>query len=243
MLSSSEGNSAEHELGDTLNKTLIIACGAIAHELVALMKANDWQHWDLQCLPAQWHNSPERISPAVDAKIREHQQSYAKVFVAYADCGTGGHLDKVLDKHKVERLPGDHCYSFFAGADVFNAMAEDELGTFYLTDYLVDNFQRLILDGLGISKHPELLEQYFGHYTQLMYLRQDTQSSKVDKRLTLAKAAAKALHLRLSVHDTGLEPFAGSIRGITVVTESLHSGQPIPLQSLTPSNEHKPHFD
>lgn len=243
MQSSTHSASANPQSSDTLNKTLIIACGAIAHELVALMKANDWQHWDLQCLPAEWHNSPERISPAVDAKIIEHQQNYARVFVAYADCGTGGHLDRVLAKHEVARLPGDHCYGFFAGAEVFNAMSEQELGTFYLTDYLVDNFQRLILDGLGISKHPELLDQYFGHYTQLMYLRQDTHSLKCDNRLQQAQKAAVALNLRLSVHDTGLDPFARSLRGISVVTESLHSGQHIPPQSRMPLNEHEPHFE
>lgn len=228
---------------DTLNKTLVIACGAIAHELVALMKVNDWQHWDLQCLPAEWHNSPERISPAVDAKIIEYRQRYAKVFVAYADCGTGGHLDKVLTEHGVERLPGDHCYSFFAGVEVFNAMAEKELGTFYLTDYLVDNFQRLILDGLGISRHPELLEQYFGNYTQLMYLRQDTDSPKCDKRLQLAQKAAAALDLQLCVHDTGLEPFARSLGGCSLPVDSASGEQHISFQRRISSDENNPHFE
>lgn len=194
----------------------MIACGAIAHELVAVMKANDWQHLDIQCLPAEWHNTPDRITPAVEQKILQFKDQYQQIFVAYADCGTGGHLDALLAKHSIQRLPGDHCYSFFAGQTVFEEMAEAELGTFYLTDYLVDNFQRLIMDGLGITRYPELREQYFGHYTRVMYLRQDTQGNKCEKRLEKAQSAALALGLKLEIHNTGLNHFENSLSSIRI---------------------------
>lgn len=196
--------------------TLVIACGAIAHELVAVAKANHWQHLDIQCLPAQWHNSPQLITPAIEKKILQFKQQYQQIFVAYADCGTGGQLDALLSVHDIQRLPGDHCYGFFAGQDVFDAMSDAELGTFYLTDYLVDNFQRLVMDGLGITRHPELREQYFAHYTRLLYLRQDTGSSQLESRLEKAEAAAKSLQLPLIVHDTGLSNFAQTLKPLNI---------------------------
>lgn len=196
--------------------TLVIACGAIAHELVAVLKANRLTHVDIQCLPAEWHNTPARIAPAVEEKIRQASENYTRILVAYGDCGTGGLLDKVLETYQIERLPGDHCYSFFAGLSTFEAMAEDELGTFYLTDYLVDNFDRLIMDGLGISTHPELKNQYFAHYTRVMYL---TQTTVVDNhRLDKAQAAADALGLSLHVHETALQPFEHSLRTIHIAS-------------------------
>jgi len=198
-------------------RTVVIACGAIAHELVAVIKANRLDNIDIQCLPAEWHNTPTRIAPAVEQKIIAAHASGARVLVAYGDCGTGGLLDKVLQKQGVERLPGEHCYSFFAGASVFDTLAEDELGTFYLTDYLVDNFDRLILDGLGITRYPELKEQYFAHYTRLMYLMQDEVSERVPHRRLAAQRAADALGLPLQIHKTGLQPFEYSLRNISIV--------------------------
>ncbi len=196
--------------------TLVIACGAIAHELVAVLKANRLTHVDIQCLPAEWHNTPARIAPAVEEKIKQASEQYERILVAYGDCGTGGLLDKVLKDYQVERLPGDHCYSFFSGLSAFEAMAEDELGTFYLTDYLLDNFDRLIMDGLGISAHPELKDQYFAHYTRVMYLAQNNIVDKV--RLNKAQAAADALGLSLQVHETGLQPFEHSLHTIHIAT-------------------------
>jgi hypothetical protein len=196
--------------------TLVIACGAIAHELVAVLKANRLTHVDIQCLPAEWHNTPARIAPAVEEKIKQASEQYERILVAYGDCGTGGLLDKVLKDYQVERLPGDHCYSFFSGLSAFEAMAEDELGTFYLTDYLVDNFDRLIMDGLGISAHPELKDQYFAHYTRVMYLAQNNIVDKI--RLSKAQAAADALGLSLHVHETGLQPFEHSLHTIHIAS-------------------------
>lgn len=202
--------------------TLVIACGAISHELVAVAQANNWKHLDIQCLPAHWHNTPEKITPAIKQKIRQNKDRYQKIFIAYADCGTGGQLDTLLEKHEIERLPGDHCYGFFAGQAIFDAMAEAELGTFYLTDYLLDHFQRLILDGLGISRHPKLLTQYFGHYTRLMYLCQDSQSKKYNQRLQCASNAANTLGLTLQVHDTSLSHFSQALSTLERKVHKIH---------------------
>lgn len=151
---------------------LVIACGALAHEIVALRRINQWPHMVVQCLPADFHNRPEKIPAAVKAKIDANQGKFASIFVAYADCGTGGRLDAVLQEHGIERIAGSHCYEFFAGSQAFAEMADAEPGTFYLTDFLLKHFDRLILHGLGIDKHPELLPLYFGNYTRLVYLAQ-----------------------------------------------------------------------
>jgi hypothetical protein len=198
--------------------TLVIACGAIAHELVELSKANGWQHLDIQCLPAHWHNTPEKIAPGVRAKIEQHKHHYQQIFVAYADCGTGGQLDSVLQEHNIERLPGSHCYSFFAGHSVFEAIADDEPGTFYLTDYLARHFQRLVMDGLGITQHPQLRDQYFAHYKRLVYLRQETQSERRASLARDAQSAAAALELPLEIIDTGLAPLSHALMPVHINT-------------------------
>jgi hypothetical protein len=152
--------------------TLIIACGALAHEITALRRANHWDQLDVRCLPAELHNRPERIPGAVRAAVQAARGSYDSIFVAYADCGTGGLLDEVLREEKVERIPGAHCYEFFATAPVFAALAEAEPGTFYLTDFLLRHFERLVVRGLGLDRHPELFASYFGNYRKLVYLAQ-----------------------------------------------------------------------
>jgi hypothetical protein len=152
--------------------TLVIACGALAHEVAALRRANDWTALDVCCLPPGLHNRPERIAPAVQEKIRAHRGEYRSIFVAYGDCGTGGRLDAVLREEGVERLPGAHCYEFFAGARAFAELAENEPGTFYLTDFLARHFERLVVQGLGIDRHPELAQEYFRNYRKVVYLAQ-----------------------------------------------------------------------
>jgi hypothetical protein len=151
---------------------LIIACGALAHEITALRRANHWDELHVRCLPAELHNRPEKIPGAVRAMIHESRSRYRSIFVAYADCGTGGMLDKVLREEGVERIPGAHCYEFFATAPVFAALAEAEPGTFYLTDFLLRHFERLVIQGLGLDRHPELFSTYFGNYRKLVYLAQ-----------------------------------------------------------------------
>jgi hypothetical protein len=151
---------------------LIIACGALAHEITALKRANAWDEIDVRCLPAELHNRPERIPAAVRALIRSSRGHYRSIFVAYADCGTGGMLDAMLAEEGIERIPGAHCYEFFATSPVFTALAEAEIGTFYLTDFLLRHFERLVIQGLGLDKHPELFATYFGNYRKLVYLAQ-----------------------------------------------------------------------
>lgn len=153
-------------------RILVIACGALAREIVALKKAGGWVHVDVQCLPPELHNRPERIPAAVQAAIVAARELYPRIFVAYADCGTGGRLDKVLAEQQVERLPGAHCYEFFATAPRFAALADAAPGTFYLTDFLVRHFERLFVEGLGLDRHPELAADYLRHYTRMVYLVQ-----------------------------------------------------------------------
>jgi len=152
--------------------TLIIACGALAHEITALRRANGWDALDVRCLPAELHNRPEKIPAAVRTLIHASRERYRAIFVAYGDCGTGGMLNKVLREEGVERIPGAHCYEFFATTPVFAELAEAELGTFYLTDFLLRHFERLVIRGLGLDRHPELFSSYFGNYRKLTYLAQ-----------------------------------------------------------------------
>jgi hypothetical protein len=151
---------------------LIIACGALAKEITALRRANGWTRVNVRCLPAELHNRPEKIPAAVRGLIQASRQSYASIFVAYGDCGTGGLLDVVLREEGVERIPGAHCYEFFATTPVFAALADAEPGTFYLTDFLLRHFERLVIRGLGLDRHPELFSAYFGNYRKLVYLAQ-----------------------------------------------------------------------
>ena len=175
-----------------MQRTLIIACGALAREIVAIVEANGLGHLELRCLPATLHNRPELIAGAVGNAIRDARSTYARIYVAYADCGTGGALDAVLEAEGVERLPGPHCYATFTGHAAFAALAEAEPGTFYLTDFLARQFEALVMRGLGLDRHPELLPVYFGHYTRLVYLAQSE-----DPVLT-AKAEAAAMQLGLA---------------------------------------------
>ena len=152
--------------------TLLIACGALGREIAALTRANGWTALDVRCLPAEWHNRPERIAPAVRAAIRANRDRYSRIFVVYGDCGTRGQLDAVLREEGVERLPGAHCYEFLATSQVFAQLAEAEPGTFYLTDFLLRHYERLVVRSLGLDRHPELRAEYFRNYRKLVYLAQ-----------------------------------------------------------------------
>jgi hypothetical protein len=157
-----------------IKERLVLGCGALVYDLVRIIDQNPElsEKVELQCLPAIWHNKPQLIAPAVDKYLHEHANSYKEVYIAYADCGTGGELDRVLTKYNAKRIGGSHCYEFFAGPEAFIELTNKELGTFYLTDYLVKNFQRLIIEGLGLDKHPELFDAYFSNYKRLVYLAQ-----------------------------------------------------------------------
>jgi hypothetical protein len=177
----------------------VLACGAIAREVLAVIELNGWTHVDVRCLPAKLHSTPDRIPAAVDAKLTELKGHYERVFVAYADCGTAGGLDHVSRRHDVERLPGAHCYGFLAGNDAWQAMHDDEPATFYLTDFLARHFDALVVRALRLDTHPELLPIVFGNYRRLVYLAQ-TADPGLERR---AQAAADFLGLDYERRRTG----------------------------------------
>lgn len=189
-------------------KLLVIACGALAHEIVWLQRLNNWNQIELQCLDAELHNRPKLIPQKLRDKIKENLGQYQSIFVAYADCGTGGEIDRVLEEENIERLPGAHCYSFYATEERFSELAEQELGTFYLTDFLVEHFDRIMIKGLKLDRHPELRDQYFAHYTRVIYLsqRQDTELE------AKAKVAAEFLGLGFRHLHTGYGDLDSSLR-------------------------------
>lgn len=179
--------------------TLVIACGALAHEITYLRRANAWDDLDVRCLPADLHNRPEKIPGAVRDVIRASRHRYRSIFVAYGDCGTGGLLDTVLREEGVERIAGAHCYEFFATAPVFAALADAEPGTFYLTDFLLRHFERLVIRGLGLDRHPELFAAYFGNYRKLVYLAQAPAANSQEE----AHAIAQRMGLEFEYRRTG----------------------------------------
>jgi hypothetical protein len=188
-------------------RVLVVGCGALGRELVAL--TSDLPNVEIACLPPDLHNRPGGIPGAVRDRIRRGRaDGFDQVFVAYADCGTGGMLDRVLEEEGVERLPGAHCYEFFAGRPAFAEMADDEPATFWLTDFLAYNFDRLVIRGLGIDRHPELESVYFGNYRRVVYLSQTDDPQLLD----LARAAADRLGLAFEHRHTGYGELATSLQ-------------------------------
>ena len=192
------------------DKVLVIACGAIAKELVRIKNLNQWGHIEFQCLPPELHNTPDQIPEAVKAKIQSQAGDYKKIFVAYADCGTGGKLDRVLEEYGVERIPGAHCYEFYAGSENFNYLAEEEPGSFYLTDFLVRHFERLVIKGLAMDRMPQLIPVYFGNYKRMVYLAQ-TNSERLQ---TMARRQAAFLNLEYCYRFYGDELLAQTLKPV-----------------------------
>jgi hypothetical protein len=188
---------------------LVIACGALAHEITALRRANGWDKLDVRCLPAELHNRPERIPAAVRALIQASRCHYRSIFVAYGDCGTGGMLDAVLREEGIERIPGAHCYEFFATSPVFAELSAAEVGSFYLTDFLLRHFDRLVITGLGLDRHPELFPTYFGNYRKLVYLAQVKNPQSVER----ARAIAARMGLEFEFRETGYGTLATALGG------------------------------
>lgn len=188
-------------------RVLVVACGALAREIVALKRFNGWEHVDVQCLPPELHNRPERIPEAVRAEVASARERYSKIFVAYADCGTGGRLDRVLEAEGIERLPGAHCYEFFATSAAFAALADEEPGTFYLTDFLVRHFERLFVQGLGLDRHPELAQEYLRNYRRMVYLVQ----SREPELAAEARSIAERYGLEYVERETGYGDLATSL--------------------------------
>ena len=179
---------------------LLIACGALAQEIVALQRLNHWGgRLEVTCLPAIWHNTPDKIPEGVRRKIKAGRKKYDRIFVAYGDCGTGGQLDRLLEEEKVERIPGPHCYSFFAGNDDFARRWDDDLTAFFLTDFLARQFEAFVIEPLGLNRHPELRDMYFGHYRKLVYLSQQEDEGLQEK----ARKAAERLGLEYEYRFTG----------------------------------------
>lgn len=193
---------------------LVIACGALGREINDLKKSYGWDHLHLKCIDAMLHNRPALIPDALRKKIRRYKNDYDKIFVAYADCGTGGEIDRVLEEEGggIERLPGAHCYQFFAGTDRFKALSEAEPGTFYLTDFLAQHFDRFVVKPLKLDEHPELRDAYFGNYRRLVYL------SQTDNEQWLAAARAAALRLQLEFEHVscGYGGLESGLKGVAV---------------------------
>lgn len=190
---------------------LVLACGALVSELRAVLSADGLsEQVEVRYLPANFHNRPDRIVPALRELLDElDPQGDRDVLIGYADCGTGGRLDDLLaERPNLRRLPGDHCYEFFTGHDEFVAMAEQEVGTFYLTDFLAKHFDALLWQGLRLDRHPELLPAYFGNYTRLVLLSQ----TERDDVLAAGREAADRLGLRFEHRHTGLAPFHDAVR-------------------------------
>ncbi|MFT5481462.1 MAG: hypothetical protein ACI9GW_000104 [Halieaceae bacterium] len=178
---------------------LVLACGALSHEIEALKRLNGWGHMQVKCLDADLHNRPKLIAGLLREKIEQYRDQYQTIFVAYADCGSGGDIDRVLEGENIQRLPGAHCYSFFAGEKTFGEFSEAEPGTLYLTDFLARHFDRLIITGLGLDRHPELMDDYFGNYRRVVYLSQRRDPAL----LARAKRAAEILGLNFEQHHSG----------------------------------------
>ena len=178
-------------------RLLLIACGALAREIQAVIKTNAWDHIDIQCLPAIYHNHPEKIVPAIRKTVIGNIDKYSNIFVVYADCGTGGQLKKLCNEMGLKMINGPHCYSFFEGNEVFQK--RDELTSFYLTDFLVRQFDSFFWRPMGLDKHPELRDLYFSNYTTLVY-----QAQIKDKKLqSIARDCARRMGLAYEYRFTG----------------------------------------
>lgn len=203
-----DGTLTENGLSATgAGRILLLACGALAREILAVRAANGWDHMDLHCLPANLHLWPDRIPDAVERAVHENRTRYDRIFIVYADCGTGGLLQARCDALEVEMVAGPHCYAFFEGVDAFAAKAEDELTAFYLTDFLVRQFDAFVWEPMGFDRHPELISLMFGNYTKLIYQAQ-TDDPALDAK---AQACAKRLGLAYERRFTGYGDLARAL--------------------------------
>ena len=194
----------------------VIACGALARELMTLIDQLPDGTVSLTCLPAAWHNYPEKIVPGLKRKVAAARRKGMQVAVAYGDCGTGGKLDAFLEAEQISRIAGPHCYEMFLGKVEFEAAMETTIGTFFLTDYMVRHFERIVMRGMGIRQHPELRDVYFGHYRRVLYIAQ-TDCKKLQAK---AVQAAAELGLDYEYRYVGYGEFTGFVRDLT-----RHSGR------------------
>ncbi len=183
----------------------VIACGAIALEILDIIELNQWQHIELKCLDAELHNRPKKIAPKLREKIDALGDNYSHIIIGYGDCGSGGDIDRLIADYKekgysISRIDGAHCYQFFTGGQKFKTLEEDQLGNFYLTDFLVKHFERIIIKGFKLDKHPELKSIMFGNYKQIVFL---SQTQVTDEILQQAEQVSQFLELPLKHIETG----------------------------------------
>ena len=182
----------------TQPRILVLACGALAREIKALVAVNGIENVNVEYLPASLHNRPEKICEQLRQRL-EQARDFDRVFLGYADCGTAGDIDRLCAEFQIKRLPGSHCYEFYLGPGSFDRLHDEEPGTFYLTDYLAKHFDRLVFEILGIDDHPELFDLYFANYRRVVFLTQDNSSETREA----ASAAARRLGLPLLTIPTG----------------------------------------
>lgn len=195
----------------TCEKVHVIACGAIAREILAVSRQQGLGHIDLNCLPAIWHAYPQKIVPGLEKAVAEAREAgFEKIFFAYADCGTGGDIDRLCEREGIARIEGPHCYSFFAGNDAFAAKADEDLFSFFLTDFLARQFEAFVIEPLGLDRHPQLKEMYFGNYRKLVYLSQEEDEVLQEK----ARAAAEYLGLEYEYRFTGYGDLTQALRSV-----------------------------
>ena len=183
--------------------TLVICCGAIANEIVTIVRENGWDHMKIECLPAKLHNDPGGLPEGVRAKIYAGRARGDEVMVLYSDCGTGGGMAKMLEEEGVENIGGAHCYEVFTGSEQFEQLMADEPGSFFVTDFLARHFEKLVFNGLGLDRFPKLRDVYFGKYRKMVYL---VQRENPDT-LARAEAAAASIGLDLEIRQTGYGGF------------------------------------
>lgn len=177
----------------------LIACGALARELLVITAQFPDGEVDLTCLPASWHNHPERIVPGLRRKVASLRRKGRRVAVVYGDCGTGGEIDDFLRREKITRIPGPHCYEMYLQQPAFDDEMDREIGTFFLTDYMVRHFERIVMQGMGLRRHPQLRDMYFGNYARVLYIAQ-TRDPALERK---AKAAARELGLAYEYRFAG----------------------------------------
>lgn len=195
---------------DPGDRLLVIACGMIAREVLAVKERLGLDYLDLTCLPADFHFHPDRIAPAMEEAIGEARaRGYGHIFAGYGDCGTGGLLDRVLERHGVTRLDGPHCFAFYQGNQAFAASGEADMLAFYMTDFLCRQFDAFFVRPLGLDRHPELAADYFGNYEKLVYLAQ-TDDPALDR---VAQAAAARLGLTYERRFTGYGDLTPALAG------------------------------
>jgi len=183
--------------------TLVICCGAVAREIVGIVRDNDWGHMTVECLPAKLHNTPGALPEGVRAKIKAGRQTYDHIVVLYSDCGTGGQMQTMLAEEGIDGIGGAHCYEIFTGHEGFKDIMEEEPGCFFVTDFLARHFEKLVFQGLGLDRFPKLRDTFFAHYKKLVYL---AQSDNADL-LARAERAAESIGLEFEIRHTGVDGF------------------------------------